>query len=517
MRFCSAGASRVTELSWTAAAIQAAYFTTLALLALFGLHRLHLVWLLIRPRRPAPPARAWDQTPFVTVQLPIYNEFYVVERLLAAAAALRWPRARIEIQVLDDSDDATAELAARAVASYRAAGVDIHHVRRGTREGWKAGALAEGLRRARGDVVAIFDADFIPPPGFLEATVPRLAAPGVGMVQARWGHTNQEFSWLTRAQATMLDAHFLVEHAARCRSGRFFNFNGTAGVFRRQCIEDAGGWQHDTLTEDLDLSYRAQLAGWRFDFMPDVVVPAELPVEMDALRAQQRRWARGSMQTALKLLGRILGAPISMARKLEAAVHLTGNVAWLLLAALAMLMVPSLAVRARHEAAWWIADLALLFCGTGSLVLFFAAARRRAWSDIPAAMAVGIGLSLNNGLAVLEGLLSRNTLFIRTPKYRIDDEDSSSGWLSREYAAPRSSLVFVEAAFALYFALGAALAAGRRWYGALPFLLLFAAGFGYVAVLTLAQRRGRVRSASDPKAAASGRWHLREDRSSLRG
>jgi hypothetical protein len=504
--------------------IQAAYFVTLGLLALFGLHRLYLVWLLWRRRAATVPA-AWDETPHVTVQLPIYNELYVVERLIAAVAALRWPRARLEIQVLDDSDDATAERAARAVASYRAAGLDIHHVRRGTREGWKAGALAEGLRRARGEVVAIFDADFVPPPDFLVRTVPHLAAPGVGMVQARWGHTNRAWSWLTRAQATMLDAHFLVEHAARHRAGRFFNFNGTAGVFRRRCLEDAGGWQHDTLTEDLDLSYRAQLAGWRFVFLPDCIVPAELPVEVDALRAQQRRWALGSMQTAVKLLPRLMKAPLPAAVKLEAAAHLGGNLAWLLLAALSMLIVPSLAVRARHEAAWWMADLPLLLCGTATLALFFAAAavrsesgrRLRALADIPAAMAVGIGLSLTNGLAVLEGLCARRAEFVRTPKYDIGAAGKAEGWLGRAYAGPRSGMALAEAAFAAYFALGAVLAAARGWYGALPFLLLFAGGFGYVAGLTWLQRRGRVRSASARKAAEAARWSLQEDRKPLQG
>ncbi|MCA9493397.1 MAG: glycosyltransferase, partial [Myxococcales bacterium] len=278
-------------MSWPFA-VMIAYLAVLSLLSVNGLHRLWMVIAFWR-RRPsiAPPDPA--EWPVVTVQLPVFNERYVVERLIRAVAALDWPRDRLEIQVLDDSTDDTTELSARLVDELRAQGHDIQLVHRTDRTGFKAGALAAGLAVAKGDLVAVFDADFVPTPDFLRRLVPWFADPGVGMVQARWGHLNAEQDWLTAAQATLLDGHFVIEHTARNASGRWFNFNGTAGIWRRQAIVDGGGWQHDTLTEDLDLSYRSQLAGWRFLYLPEVVAPAELPPDMRAFKAQQHRWAKG--------------------------------------------------------------------------------------------------------------------------------------------------------------------------------------------------------------------------------
>lgn len=492
-------------------AIQAAYFGVLSALALYGLHRLFLVLVYLRrtpERREDDPPTASGAWPAVTVQLPVYNERYVVERLIAAACSMSYPGGAPEIQVLDDSDDATTQLIARLVESYRARGHDIHHVRRYGRDGFKAGALAHGLERARGELVALFDADFVPPPDFLERTVPSMRDPRIGMVQARWGHTNREFSPLTRAQAMMLDAHFIIEHGARHASGRFFNFNGTAGVFRRRCIEEAGGWRGDTLTEDLDLSYRAQLAGWRFDYRADVVAEAELPVELNALRSQQHRWAKGSIQTAVKLLPRVMRSPLPWRVKLEAALHLTNNLPYLLLTALAFLIVPALTARAEHPAGYLMIDLPLLLAGTGSFLAFCAVAQRAVRPDwertlvhLPVLMAIGIGLCINNGLAVLDGMIGRASPFRRTPKYRVEPSarDGGRGWERSAYRGPRSPVILIEAALAVHFVTAIVTAVSQGRYAGLPFLLLFALGFAFVTGLTLTQELARF--SADPSEA----------------
>jgi len=509
-------------MTWLAVAIQIAYFIVLSLLALYGLHRLSLVWIYLRrtPVETAPPASPGDW-PSVTVQLPIYDEYYVVERLIAAACAMEYAPGHLEIQVLDDSTDGTSALAARLVASYRAQGHDIHHLRRPNREGYKAGALAAGLRTARGELIAVFDADFIPPADFLRRVVPRFHGPGsdplLGMVQTRWGHTNRDHSLLTRAQALLLDGHFVVEHGAREASGRFLNFNGTAGVFRRRCIDEAGGWQADTLTEDLDLSYRAQLAGWRFAFASEVIVPAELPTEINALKSQQRRWAKGSIQTAMKLLASVLRSPLPWLVKLEAVFHLTNNAAYLLLAILSILIVPALASRGEWATAFLPFDLALFLAGTGSFALFCGVAQRRVRGDwwrglaqLPVMMSIGIGLCLNNGLAVLSAFSRAPSEFHRTPKVgtRTSAADGPAGGPRKPgpvYRGPRSWLVLVEALFSIYFAVAVVAAFRLGWYDALPFLLLFAAGFLYVAALSVIQEARRLTAASVPIAEAPAR------------
>ncbi len=291
------------------------YLLVWVVLAAYGIHRLHLVRLYRRRDLAAAPPAPPSEWPRVTVQLPVYNERYVVERLLDAAAGLDYPRDRLEIQLLDDSTDATVEIAAKRIAWWRSQGVNIVHLRRVDRAGFKAGALQHGLEWASGDLLAIFDADFVPPPGFLRALVPYFQDETVGMVQSRWEHLNETYSLLSRAQAISLDGHFIVEHTARMVGGSYFNFNGTAGILRKACIRDAGGWQSDTLTEDLDLSYRAQLKGWRFVFAPHVACPAELPVEMNAFKAQQHRWVKGSIQVARKLLPVIWRSPAPLAVK----------------------------------------------------------------------------------------------------------------------------------------------------------------------------------------------------------
>jgi cellulose synthase/poly-beta-1,6-N-acetylglucosamine synthase-like glycosyltransferase len=481
-------------MSLLGALILTAYFAVLIVLAIFGLHRYLMVYLYYKhPKHGPAPDRGLAGSPRVTVQLPVFNEMYVVERLIDAVTDLDYPQELLEIQVLDDSTDETTEIARRRVELYRARGFDIHYLHRQDREGFKAGALAAGLARARGEYIAIFDADFIPSPDFLQATLPHFARPEVGMVQVRWGHINQDYSLLTRIQSILLDGHFVLEHGARNRSGRFFNFNGTAGVWRKVAIEDAGGWQHDTLTEDMDLSYRAQLKGWQFVFLPDVVSPAEVPVEMNAFKSQQARWSKGSIQTAKKLLPRLLASQVPLAVKAEAVFHLTSNLAYPLMVALSLLMFPSMLVR--HNMGWYemlLVDVPLFLAATASVSSFYVVSQKEIYSDwksriryLPFLMSLGIGMSLNNARAVLEGLVGRETSFVRTPKYRI--ESTGDDWKVKKYRGAKGYLPAVEIALGLYFTATVAYAASHQIFGTLPFLVLFQVGFLYTGFLSLFQ------------------------------
>ncbi len=448
------------------------YVGVVGILSAHGLHRLVLLWQWRRGRARAPVAPVLDERalPMVTVQLPVFNERDVIARLVDAAAALDWPADRLEIQVLDDSTDDTAERAAPAIARARARGVTIHLITRPDRSGYKAGALAWGLARARGELIAIFDADFVPASDFLRATVPHLADPGVGMVQAAWGHLNADASVLTRAQAVLLDGHFRVEQVARNRSGAWFNFNGTAGVWRRTCIDAAGGWQHDTLTEDLDLSYRAQLAGWRFVFLEGHVAPAELPDTLSAFHAQQRRWAKGSIETGRKLAGRILRAPVSWGTRLEALAHLGANLAWPLVVLLSVLL--PFVVMGRGTAStghlWLDLPVFGFSIGTNALFYWHASPSRRRW--LPAVLALAIGMALSQSVAVFQGLRGRRSEFVRTPK---------NGGTRGSYHALGAALPWELPIGALH--LGTAVwAAGQLQFGSIPFLLLFGCGYLWV-------------------------------------
>lgn len=466
-----------------------AYFFVLAVLAMYGAHRWQLVWLERRRRHDGPPPPAPEQAavPRVTVQLPVYNERWVVERLIDAACALRWPREALEIQVLDDSTDDSVEIAARAVARQRARGVDIVHLRRPSRTGYKAGALAWGLARAKGELVAIFDADFVPGPDFLERTVPHFADPGIGLVQARWGHLNRGLSTLTEAQAVLLDAHFTVEHVARSGSGLLFNFNGTAGVWRRRAIEDAGGWSADTLCEDLDLSYRAQLAGWRFRYLPEVVVEAELPVDMPAFKRQQHRWAKGSVQTCLKLLPTVLRAPLTLKQRREAFFHLTGNFAWLWMIVLTLLLPPAILARsAQGLADLLFVDAPFFVLGSLSVATFFMDAQR--WTGrtlgarllrLPAVLALGIGMAVTGARGVVEALVGHRSAFVRTPKVGAAGRRGLQAYRMRAGTQP-----VVELALSAWLGWGMVEAARRGLWGALPFLGLFLFGYLFVAVVS---------------------------------
>ncbi len=450
---------------------------------------------------PPRPSGALGHPPRVTVQLPIYNEVYVVERLVEAVAALDHPRELLEIQILDDSTDETREVACRAAARLRDRGYAVTHLMRDRREGFTAGALQEGLRRASGEFLLILDADFVPPSGMLRECLPHFSDPSVGMVQARWGHLNRDYSALTQVQAILLDGHFVIEHTARHRSGRFFNFNGTAGVWRRRCLEDAGGWEADTLTEDLDVSYRAQLKGWRFVYLKDCVAPAEVPVSMDGFKSQQHRWTKGSIQTARKILPAVWRSRLPWRVKAEAVFHLTNNVSYVLVLLLALLLVPAIVIRDRIGWQKLIAlDFPLFFGATISLVAFYAASQREAgfaprrlFARLPLLMSLGIGLSVSNARAVLEGLSGRPSDFVRTPKYRI--EGAGGEWRSKKYRAPGSVTVLGELVLAAYFLGSLAFAVAYRYWAALPFLLVFFNGFAGTAALSLLPRLSRGRAA----------------------
>jgi len=468
------------------------YLTILTMLAVYGIHRYHLVFLYLKHKdRTAHPNAKLEEKPRVTIQLPVYNEMYVVERLVEAACRVRYPRELLEIQVLDDSTDRTAEIAATSVRKYRELGFNIHHVHRTNRKGFKAGALENGLNFATGELIAIFDADFIPPPNFLEDVVDYFSDPQVGMVQARWGHINREYSLLTQVESVILDGHFIIEHGGRHFSGRFFNFNGTAGIWRRTAIEGAGGWQHDTLTEDTDLSYRAQMAGWKFLYLPQIVCPAELPVEMNSFKSQQARWAKGLIQTAIKLLPRILRSDLPWKIKIEAFFHLTANICYPLMIALSFLLLPAMIVR--FNQGWFqmlYVDLPLWLASTASVSTFYLISQKELYPDwrvrlryLPFLMSVGIGLSVSNSKAVMEALLGIKSSFKRTPKYRI--ESRKDRWVTKKYLRRTGVMPLFELSLGAYFALVVFYAFVNQNYPTIPFLMLFVVGFTYMGLMSI--------------------------------
>src|SRR5436190_4138748 len=491
-------------------AILALYYLVLSALTVYSLHRFYLVRL--RRRTPEPLRVTRDDFPPLTIQLPLYNEPNVAARLIDAVARIEYP-GTLDIQVLDDSTDETTRIIAERIESLH--NVRIAHVRRGSRDGYKAGALAYGMAHSASELFAVFDADFVPPPDVLLRMVPHFADPRVGMVQARWTHLNRERSLLTRVQALFLDAHFAVESAVRNFAGRFFNFNGTAGVWRRAAIGDAGGWSASTLTEDLDLSYRAQLAGWQFVFLPDVEVAAELPAALSGFQEQQHRWAKGSIQTARKVLPEIARAPLRRAIKTEAAFHLTNNCAYLLSVLLALLIVPALGIRYRHELLWsFVIDLVLVAASTWSVLLFYIEGQRRAGRGRPplrellAVLPVGVGLSSRNASAVLAGLFDNGGHFRRTPKTgeqchpeRERGSRGSGGGTElgqRRPARPDPStharddivprIPWGESVLALFFACVIVAFGGTRQWLSVPFLMIFASGYGYVAAMAFHER-----------------------------
>ncbi len=493
----------LSHLSAVDAVILGVYFLIMAVLCVYGLHRYHLMRLFHkhRDRATGEPASRFAELPAVTVQLPIYNERFVVEALLEAVCRLDYPRERLQIQVLDDSTDETSWVARETVQQLKSLGHPIEYHHRAHREGFKAGALRAGLLQARGEFIAVFDADFSPPRDFLTRTIHYFAEPTVGAVQARWTHRNRDHSLLTEVQAILLDGHFVFEHGGRARSGCFFNFNGTAGVLRRGMIEDAGGWQCDTLTEDTDLSYRAQMRGWKFVYAPQIEVPSELPPDMVSFQIQQARWAKGLTQTAKKLLPRLLRAPLPARVKLEAWFHLTGNLTFPLMAVLFALLVPAMNVRSALGRGELLAPDLLLFLGTfSSLSSFYLLAQKelfpQGWTRrmvfIPLVVVAGVGLMINNCVAVVEALLGVDSPFERTAKYSSDPRRARAA--RHKYGRGSHWLSLANLAAGSYFllCLWNALRVGNWW--ALPFLGIFIVGYSFTAAAmfwqTIRQTRG---------------------------
>src|SRR6202047_1452395 len=469
------------------------YMSVLIGLSAYGIHRYVIIYLFLKHRRRhTVPAGHFEQLPKVTMQLPIFNEIYVVERLLRSVSEIDYPRELLQIQVLDDSTDDTREITAACTAELRQRGFDVQLIRRLDRTGFKAGALAVGLDSADGEFLCILDADFVPQPDLLHRTIHFFTDPNVGMIQTRWGHLNRGYSLLTRVQAMFLDGHLLLEQTARSRSGRFFNFNGTAGLWRRSCIIEAGGWQHDTLCEDLDLSYRAQLVGWQFIFLPDVITPAELPVDMNGFKSQQHRWTKGSHTTCKKLLPGIWRSQLPFAIKAEATGHLVSNFAYLLLACLCVLLHPSTGGPQSGWGRTFLIDVPIFLTASVSVAVFYVCAQReldpRTWMKqmllLPCLLALGIGLSLNNARAVLEAIFNHHSDFTRTPKYGI--ERKSQSWRTCKYRALKSTLPIAELAFGIYFSYFVWFALSKRQFLSVPFLLMFQGGFLYVSLSSLA-------------------------------
>ncbi|MEM9266931.1 MAG: glycosyltransferase [Cyanobacteria bacterium P01_F01_bin.13] len=477
-----------------------AYDLLLSVIALYSFHRLLIIWRFYQSRHLSLQPHQYytdAELPTITVQLPIFNEMYVVERLLKAVSQLNYPSDKLEIQVLDDSTDETQAACQQQVQQLQQQHLNIHHIHRQQRDGFKAGALDQGLTIAKGELVAIFDADFVPTPDTLLKMVHYFSDPQVGMVQARWEHLNRNYSSLTEMQALMLDGHFVTEQTSRSRTGCFFNFNGTAGIWRVTAIQDAGGWQHATVTEDLDLSYRAQMQGWQCVYLPNIRVPAELPMEMNSFKSQQFRWAKGSSQVAKLLLPSILRGDFSAKIKWESFFHLTNNFNYLLMLLLLLLSLPYQVYVMPYS---W--QYALFFYGPLSVVTslgsisFYLIAQQQpnhpwlSWNllrNILLLMGVGIGLSINQSLAVCDGLLRNNTDFIRTPKHGVIG--TAESWIDKKYRAAKNWVPYLELAMMAYLGLTIAIALTNHHYFSLPFLVLFLSGYVYTFTLSVFQTR----------------------------
>lgn len=484
-------------MEWLAAILLVGHYVLLLCLCVFGVHRLYITYQANHRYRPPTAAGHFVELPVVTVQLPLYNEKFVVQRLIDAAVAIDYPRHLLQIQVLDDSTDETSCLAATQIARYRSEDVWIDHYRRSDRSGYKAGALAQASKQVAGEFVAIFDADFIPPTNFLHDTVHHFTDPKVGMVQGRWDYLNRTDSLLTKIQAVMLDAHFGIEQAGRNTQGAFFNFNGTAGIWRTAAIQDAGGWQADTLTEDLDLSYRAQLAGYEFVYLRDLQCLSELPADMVAFKSQQHRWAKGGTEVMLKLLGRILRAPVSFATKCEATIHLTSNLSHLLiLLDCVVFLIPAIVLRQTilpYPPIW--VDAALFCFGGLSHFYFYLSAQanighsvwRTVWL-VPLLMATTVGISRSNGRGVLDALMGRKSPFVRTPKKgqaqnktEQTDQRFTHSYLSKLKVGGQT----IECGLALCYLVTLIWCLSNQIYEATPFLAIFCFGFFFTGSSSL--------------------------------
>lgn len=473
------------------------YVVVLAGLAGYGFHRLTIVFLYLKHNRKRPePKEMWKELPLVTVQLPVFNEMHVVDRLLDSVAKLDYPQDKLQIQLLDDSTDETVEICRAGIERLKARGFDAEHIHRTDRTGFKAGALENGTKFAKGEYLFILDADFVPNEDVLKRTIHFFTDEKIGMIQTRWGHLNRTFNVLTRIQAMFLDGHLELEQTARNRSGRFFTFNGTGGIWRKSCISDAGGWEHDTLTEDMDLSYRAQLKGWRFIFLNDVETPAELPVDMDGFKSQQHRWTKGSIQVCKKVLPAIWRSDVPLFIKLEATAHLTSNFAYLLLICLCFLIYPNQHQPDFGKFTYYIVNGPIFFFASVSVIVFYLTSQRALrpgtwWKEIPylpLLLALGIGMSINNAKAVIEALLNHQTAFVRTPKYGIGEgARKKADWKKSSYKAMKTLTPFVELLFGCFFLYVVVEAALEGRIGSAIMLLPFPVGFFYTSFASLAR------------------------------
>jgi cellulose synthase/poly-beta-1,6-N-acetylglucosamine synthase-like glycosyltransferase len=460
----------------------------------YGFHRLTIIYLYLKHRNDKPtPKETFRELPLVTIQLPVFNELYVVNRLLDSVAKLDYPKDKLQIQVLDDSTDDTTSICADGVARLIANGFDAQMIHRDDRTGYKAGALENATDQAKGDFLFILDADFVPNPDVLQKTIHFFSDEKVGLIQTRWGHLNRTFNILTRVQAMFLDGHLELEQTARNRSGRFFTFNGTAGIWRKSCITDAGGWEHDTLTEDMDLSYRAQLKGWKFIFLNDVETPAELPVDMDGFKSQQHRWTKGSIQVCKKVLPDIWRSNVSLPIKMEATAHLTSNFAYLALICLCVLIYPT-----QHSKVdlgpigYYIINGTIFFFSTVSVVAFYLTSQKALrpgtwWKEIPylpLLLALGIGMSVNNAKAVIEALINHQSGFVRTPKYGIEHK-ARNEWKKSHYKAMKTLTPVAELLFGLFFLFVVIQAIQNRNFTSAILLLPFPAGFLYTSLSSI--------------------------------
>jgi cellulose synthase/poly-beta-1,6-N-acetylglucosamine synthase-like glycosyltransferase len=478
------------------------YFFVLIVLAAYGVHRYVLVYLYYKHRKKraesSKPPRFFtpDELPTVTVQLPIFNEQFVVDRLLDSACKLDYPRNKLEIQLLDDSTDETVAVASALVERYAALGAPITYIHRTNRGGFKAGALDNGMTLSTGELIAIFDADFIIPEDWLMQVVHQFTDPSIGMVQTRWTHLNRDYSFLTNVEAILLDGHFVLEHGGRSRANVFFNFNGTAGIWRRQTIKEAGGWEHDTLTEDTDLSYRAQLKGWRFKYLQDVECPAELPIEMTAFKTQQARWAKGLIQVGKKILPRIMRSDIPLHNKIEAWFHLTANISYPFMVLLSALLLPAMIIRS--FGGWFqmlLIDLPLFIASTASISSFYLVSQKelfpgrwyRTFIYLPFLMSLGIGLTVTNTKAVYEALIGKQTAFARTPKYRVQGKGERSQ--AAKYRKRLGIIPWIELAIGTWFVFMVYYAYVSMNYITIPFMVLFVLGYYYTGFMSLLQGR----------------------------
>ncbi len=484
--------------NWFDLSLLIPYFFVMIVLSVYGLHRYTMCYQYFKYKKnyDPDPKRLFDELPTVLIQLPMYNEQFVVERLVEAVCAMEYPREKLEIQVLDDSTDESQHVAREVVERYAAQGHPIVYVHRTNRHGFKAGALDEGLKVSKGEFVAVFDADFMPPVDWILKVIHHFAEPDVGMVQTRWAHINRDYSLLTRIEAILLDAHFVIEHGSRVRTGEYFNFNGTAGMWRRQAITDGGGWQHDTLTEDTDLSYRSQMAGWRFKYLPEVECPSELPIEMTAFKTQQARWAKGLIQVSIKLLPSIFTSTLSPRRKFEAIYHLTANIAYPLMVVMTVLIVPVTIVKALQG--WWVMlffDLPIFAASTLSIAVFYVLSQRELFPNnwkksilyMPMLMAVGIGLTVTNSKAVMEAIFGIQSAFVRTPKFSVTKKGEKSQ--AKKYRKRLKLAPWIELLLGGFFGWAIVYNLMEGNFFTPPFFMIFLVGFWYTGLMSLLQGR----------------------------